>query len=118
MKRKRIVLFLFPVSLLLLSYSLSTGGEDKQGTETKIGYVGAETCKDCHEKQYETYAKSVHSKVSAKGPALQDACETCHGPGAKHVEKGGGRGVNIFAFNKDVDPKERTAKCLTCHEET
>ena len=119
MKRKHIFLILFPLSLLLFSFSLSLGEEtSKKETEAKIGLIGAATCKDCHEKQYESYAKSVHSKTSVKGPGRQDACETCHGPGAKHVEKGGGRGVDIFAFNKNTDAKEKSAKCLACHEET
>ncbi len=119
MKRKYIILFLLPLSLLMLSFSLAMGQDAAMNTAgTKNGYVGAETCKECHEKQYETYSKSVHFKKTVKGPESQDACETCHGPGAKHVEKGGGRGVDIFAFNKDVDPKARSAKCLACHEET
>ncbi len=119
MKRTHFVLFLFPFCLLFLSFSLSMGKDTStKEAKTKTGYIGAETCKDCHEKQYESYAKSVHSKKSVKGPGLQDACETCHGQGAMHVEKGGGRGVDIFAYNKNVDPKARSAKCLACHEET
>jgi DmsE family decaheme c-type cytochrome len=34
------------------------------------------------------------------------------------VEKGGGRGVDIFDFGKKVDPQARAGKCLACHEET
>ena len=119
MKKKQIVLFLFP--LLLIFFSCSMPKDDKSSAkepEAKTGFVGAETCKECHEKQYASYAKSIHSKKSVKSPGAQDACETCHGPGAKHVEKGGGRGVDIFAFNKDVDPQKRSAKCLTCHDDT
>ena len=53
----------------------------------KEGFIGADTCKGCHEAQYATYKTTVHSKKHVKGPASQDACETCHGSGAKHVGK-------------------------------
>ena len=89
-----------------------------QLTDEEKGYIGAATCKGCHETQYATYSRTVHSKREAQGPEYKEACETCHGPGAKHVEKGGGRGVNIFDFGKKVDPQARSAKCLSCHEET
>jgi len=120
MKRKHIILFLLPQILIFFSFSLALSkdmGSTKE-KEMKNHYIGAETCKECHEKQYESYAKSLHSKKSVKGPASENACETCHGPGAMHVEKGGGRGVDIFAFNKNVDAKAKSAKCLSCHEET
>ncbi|MBF0567149.1 MAG: DmsE family decaheme c-type cytochrome [Nitrospirae bacterium] len=92
--------------------------EAKREADLKEGYVGAETCKGCHTVQFDTYKKSVHSKEQVKGPGSKDACETCHGPGAKHVEKGGGRGVDIFTFvGKKVDPKMKSAKCLACHQE-
>jgi DmsE family decaheme c-type cytochrome len=119
MNKKYIILFLFSFSLLMLSTSLAmaaTAGTPE--ADAKLGFVGAETCKECHELQYESYAKSVHFKKSIKGPEAQDACETCHGPGANHVEKGGGRGVDIFDFGKDVDAAAKSAKCLTCHERT
>jgi len=87
-------------------------------TDEQKGYIGAATCKGCHETQYASYSRTVHSKKDAQGPEYKEACETCHGPGAKHVEKGGGRGVDIFDFGKKVDPQARSAKCLSCHEET
>lgn len=117
MKTKCIVYILFPLGLLVLSLA-SAKGEYPGETGEKAGFIGAETCKECHEKQYDSYVRSVHSKESIKGPAAQDACETCHGPGASHVEKGGGRGVDIFTFDKDVDPEAKSARCLTCHERT
>src|SRR5271157_1525791 len=118
MQKKYIVFLLIPLVFLFtfVSMSRSSEKETKETTE-KEGFIGAETCKGCHETQYETYAKTVHSKKQVKGPASQDACETCHGSGAKHVEKGGGRGVDIFAFDKKTDPRAKTAKCLSCHEE-
>ena len=84
-----------------------------------VGYVGTETCKGCHEDYYNRFVKSVHGKKAVPGnPANRDGCESCHGPGAQHAEKGGGKGVAIFTFGRKDDPREKLAKCLTCHEET
>ncbi len=119
MKRGNIFAHFVPLSLLLLCCTLAMGGTTG-GKESgdKMGFIGALTCKDCHEAQYNSYAKSIHFKNSIKGPQSQDACETCHGAGAKHVEKGGGRDVDIFTFDKKKDPKEKSARCLTCHQRT
>jgi len=51
-------------------------------------------------------------------PVNQNACESCHGAGSAHVEKGGGKGTGIFAFSKNDDPKDKAARCLACHEES
>ncbi|QWR77730.1 hypothetical protein [Candidatus Magnetomonas plexicatena] len=116
-KKKYIIPFLLIIVFLFTSASLLYS-DDKVKSDTKEGYVGAETCKGCHPENYEAYKKSVHGKPSVKGPGSKDACETCHGSGAKHVEKGGGRGVDIFSFaDKKVDAKEKSAKCLACHQE-
>jgi DmsE family decaheme c-type cytochrome len=83
------------------------------------GFVGSETCKGCHEAYYNKFIKSVHGKKAIAGsPANREACESCHGPGAQHVEKGGGRGIAIFAFGKGVSAQEKALKCLACHEES
>ncbi|MGO9377431.1 MAG: DmsE family decaheme c-type cytochrome [Dissulfurispiraceae bacterium] len=118
MQKKYLVFpLLFSLVFLVASVSVSSSSDNATNEPvTKQGFIGADTCKGCHETQYDTYKHTVHSKKHVKGPASQDACETCHGPGAKHVEKGGGRGVDIFAFDKKTDPRAKSAKCLACHQ--
>jgi len=97
-------------SLILMTWNIVRGDSE---------YAGSEACKDCHEAQYNKFIKSVHGKKTVSGnPANREGCESCHGPGAQHVEKGGGKGVAIIAFSRKMDPKEKSAKCLACHEES
>src|SRR5262249_37401676 len=69
------------------------------------GYVGAETCKGCHEEAYHKFEATRMGRLFLKRPRNTTerlACENCHGPGQKHVEAGGGKGVgglNLFAQN-------------------
>jgi DmsE family decaheme c-type cytochrome len=111
--RKRAFIFLsvFFVSLLILI--------GQKGARGETDYVGTETCKGCHGDYYKSFVKSVHGKKAIPGsPMNREGCESCHGPGGQHAEKGGGKGVAILAFGRKLDPRERSAKCLTCHEET
>src|SRR5262245_25488214 len=51
-------------------------------------YVGAETCKSCHEDVAKGYDKGPHWKTTLdkhKGSEWQ-GCEACHGPGKAHAE--------------------------------
>jgi hypothetical protein len=83
------------------------------------GYVGVDTCKACHSNRYESYLKSNHSKKVIPGsPANKNACETCHGPGAAHVQKGGGRGTGMFAFVRQADADAKSSKCLYRHQDS
>lgn len=83
-------------------------------------YVGAETCKTCHEDMptkgfFKTYEDSPHYATmldTKKGPEWH-GCEACHGPGKEHVE-GGGDKSKIFAF-KNASAKEISERCLGCH---
>jgi DmsE family decaheme c-type cytochrome len=78
-------------------------------------YVGAETCKTCHEEIYNAWSKTPHWKTTLNtngGPSKQ-GCEGCHGPGAEHVA-GGGDTSKIFNPAKH-SAKEVDATCLTCH---
>ena len=83
-------------------------------------YVGADTCKACHEdtfNQFETtphVATTMEGKLeSRKGPEWH-GCEACHGPGKEHVD-GGGDKTKIFTF-RDASPQETSARCLGCHQ--
>jgi hypothetical protein len=84
-------------------------------------YVGAETCKGCHEEAYNKFAKTRMGRVflfQARTPGEKNACENCHGPGKAHVEAGGGKGKGgliTFARNDPTPVEKRNAVCLECH---
>jgi DmsE family decaheme c-type cytochrome len=78
-------------------------------------YVGAETCKTCHEEIYNSWEKTPHWKTTldTKARPAHQGCEGCHGPGADHVA-GGGDKTKIFIF-ENASATEANAHCLTCH---
>jgi DmsE family decaheme c-type cytochrome len=78
-------------------------------------YVGAETCKTCHDKIYDSWAKTPHwqTTLDTKGGPSHQGCEGCHGPGADHVA-GGGDVSKIFTF-KNASTKDINSRCMTCH---
>jgi hypothetical protein len=92
----------------------------------EIHYAGQEACFKCHQDIEDLKAKDVHSEIH---------CETCHGPGLKHSEKGDTTGyprpagrefcalchtLNA-AKRKDaivqIDPQKHNIgkKCIECH---
>jgi DmsE family decaheme c-type cytochrome len=84
-------------------------------TSNPADYVGADTCKACHEDLYNSWAKTPHWKTTldTKGGPSHQGCEGCHGPGAAHVA-GGGDITKIFTF-KNAAAKDISERCLTCH---
>lgn len=84
-------------------------------------YVGAETCKGCHEEVDAKFAATKMGRLFLRHPRNTKeslACEGCHGPGKAHADAGGGKGVGgLISFAKD-DPtpvERRNAACLQCH---
>ena len=72
-------------------------------------FVGSEACSQCHEKLTRDFKTADHARLQAKGQNAKDmGCESCHGPGSKHVEAGGGAGTI-------VNPKRSPETCFQCH---
>ena len=78
-----------------------------------IATVGEDTCLTCHDDKRQGYEGTAHSvKTDARTPAAKQSCETCHGPGAKHV---GDPAANpLIRFSKEK-PSTVNAVCTTCH---
>jgi predicted CXXCH cytochrome family protein len=77
-------------------------------------YVGNRVCFDCHTNITRAFAASPHARVHIEDAKMrgQTGCESCHGPGSKHAEAGGGRGKFI------VNPGKDATACFQCHLQT
>lgn len=76
-------------------------------------YVGEETCITCHEEVIGTYVGSAHhQKADPRSPAAKQGCESCHGPGSKHVEDPTENKPRQFS---KMTADEQNAVCTTCH---
>jgi predicted CXXCH cytochrome family protein len=86
----------------------------KPATYDASGYVGSETCKDCHEDQFKAYSHTSHAQLATIGSWKGKAtgCESCHGPGKAHAEEGDP--AKIISF-KNKSSKETSETCLSCH---
>jgi predicted CXXCH cytochrome family protein len=76
-------------------------------------FVGNQSCADCHTNISRIFPASPHGrfyKDDLKWASFA-GCESCHGPGSKHVAAGGGRGKFI------VNPGQDAASCYQCHLE-
>jgi DmsE family decaheme c-type cytochrome len=82
------------------------------------GFVGEETCVTCHEAEGKSLKGTLHGKVqNSRTPSARtgQVCETCHGPGQKHVESGKKEDIGRFDVMRARDV---TATCLSCHNKS
>jgi len=77
-------------------------------------FVGNTACVDCHENYTRVFASSPHGRRYREELrwASVAGCESCHGPGSKHIAVGGGNARFI------VNPGRSPESCLRCHLET
>ena len=68
---------------------------------SKSGYVGNEPCRTCHPNVWLNFYKNPHYRSVAAGnrPPEQSGCESCHGPGAAHVQARGGKARLLHSPN-------------------
>jgi len=74
-------------------------------------FVGNKACSECHTNITRVFPASPHARIHVESAAMAGStgCESCHGPGSKHIEAGGGRGRFI------VNPGKEPSACYTCH---
>lgn len=73
-------------------------------------YVGSAECATCHAEITEGFKHAGHAHLAIAGVKdLDPSCEACHGPGSRHAQAGGGRGVAI------VNPGREPEACFQCH---
>jgi DmsE family decaheme c-type cytochrome len=87
------------------------GAAEQDAAAGPQGYVGSDTCLTCHESQ--SVHGTAHGNEKLPGsPAAAQGCESCHGPGARHVEDDEKGHMRKFG---EMAPREVTDTCLTCH---
>ena len=84
--------------------------------EAQEGYVGSETCVECHQEYSQSLAKNYHAiKGDPRTPAAKHGCESCHGPGAAHAEEQDKEKILSLGSKSSLAPEKKSAPCLECH---
>jgi peroxiredoxin len=113
----------------------------------KSDYVGSAACQSCHQKEHKLWSESAHARAfstleqrhEAQNPDCQRChttgfkqptgfpaggttlvgvgCESCHGPGKRHVEDQGKTSGTILALTDKCDTCAIQLICGTCHDD-
>lgn len=84
------------------------------------GHVGNAKCALCHQLETEHWAHTVHARIlgSAGRNAIEKrGCESCHGPGAKHMQSPMDKALMVNFTRKGATPIEvQNGQCMQCHQ--
>ena len=77
-------------------------------------YAGDESCQACHEDIFKAFSRNPHQVLGrAKSRGWEGkACESCHGPGARHAESVSADDIRNPA---KLPAAESSGLCLKCH---
>ena len=72
-------------------------------------FTGSKGCAECHQDVTGAFHDATHAKLMAPGENAKNiGCESCHGPGSIHSQKGGIIGTII-------NPTKNPDTCFQCH---
>jgi predicted CXXCH cytochrome family protein len=76
-------------------------------------FVGDAACADCHAEISRIFPASPHARLTFASEKMPGAggCESCHGPGSKHIAAIGTGSFEKFILN----PGKKPEACLQCH---
>lgn len=111
---------------LLLALSLSAGAAQEPAKPASqppaaqpaaAQYAGSEACAGCHDEISGNFEKNKHASLEKDKRRAWDgkACESCHGPGAKHAET---LEVTDILNPAKLSAPRADAICLDCHKNT
>jgi DmsE family decaheme c-type cytochrome len=91
----------------------ATSPPSPEATPAASSPAATPKCGDCHTDTVAAFAANPHNRSSKRGQKAdpEDACSTCHGDGAKHIEAGGDATL-ISTFHG----AEGAEMCRSCHE--
>jgi len=123
MSRQRFYL-LVAASILVLAAAMSAAGIEGSASPANASqgaaqsppaqYVGSDTCLACHSDMEKGVTGSAHGNAAhPRSPAAAQGCESCHGPGERHVEDPSIE-TSIRKFTK-MSPRDVSETCLSCH---
>ncbi len=75
-------------------------------------YAGSDSCAACHDELAKAFRRNPHRFVEVRREWKERACESCHGPGAKHAESGDPSDIVNPA---KLAPEQADRACLDCH---
>jgi predicted CXXCH cytochrome family protein len=72
-------------------------------------FVGNQACADCHSDIVRHFPASPHAHLVLQNADVPGGvgCESCHGPGSKHVQTGGTQFI--------INPHKEPETCFRCH---
>jgi len=104
----------FVLAAVVLVISVNSCSTDDRTIDVPLAIPGAheagnKACMDCHAEIVRRFPSSPHARVHPASLGQDNAgCESCHGPGSKHIEAGGG-------FKFIINPGKNPEACLQCH---
>ncbi len=108
MTNRNLPVFVFAVVFFFVVIPINSDGETT--------YSGSEVCTECHEDVSASFSWNSHGiKGDPRTPAAKQGCESCHGPGAAHVDDGGAGEILSLGLKSFTPAGEKNAVCLRCH---